>query len=188
MSFWSTLGKRVTAEGNRVWHRLGWIFTGRRLTLLGGVLLMALLLGRTLGFGSWLSVGMSRPNPLAESEIQVGSTRLRVEVARTPAEIEQGLSDRTEIGSDGMLFLFPQPRRATFWMLRMQFPLDMIWFSQGKIAQINADVPPPVETDGIPTVVPTEQKMDSILEVPAGTAARYGWKIGDELQVLDSEF
>lgn len=185
-SFFREIHQRVDSRASRLWHWIGWAFSGERLVVLGGLLLMAVIFGRSLGLMRWIAP-RAPDSGKSFQQITVGATRLEVEVARTPAEIEQGLSDRTEIGSDGMLFLFDSPRMTTFWMLRMQFALDMIWMREGKIVKISNDIAPPSQTEGIPEVVSSEQEVDAVLEVPAGTAAKNGWRVGDSWQVISSQ-
>ena len=48
------------------------------------------------------------PVPVFNS-IKIGKNELNVEIALTPEEIQQGLSGRNEIGSDGMLFVISPP-------------------------------------------------------------------------------
>jgi uncharacterized membrane protein (UPF0127 family) len=144
-------------------------------------MILMLGLGRVFGGGA---VGPGSAPTAPRHQIQVGEQKLEVEVASTPAAIEQGLSDRSEIGADGMLFVFAKPVAPTFWMLRMQFPLDIIWLGSDRIVQINADVPPPSETDGIPTVVQPPGPVYAVLEVPAGTAQQAGWAVGTSWRQL----
>lgn len=141
---------------------------------------MIFVLGRILTDWQAGTLGSLQRN---QTRIRVGEQNLTVEVADTPAQIEQGLSDRSEIGSDGMLFVLPRRSQNSFWMLRMQFALDILWLDGGRIVQIDADVPPPSETDGVPQVVPVVQPVEAVLEVPSGTAARYGWTVGTPWQV-----
>lgn len=156
----------------------------------GSILLTLMLLGRVLWrlpFGASMTAGNNK-NTLGSTEnktrarsnqrIVIGDQVLSVEVVQTPADIEQGLSDRTEIGADGMLFVLPQRSTPSFWMLRMQFALDMIWIDNGQIVQIDRNVPPPSETSGIPTIVTPRQPVTHVLEVPAGTAEDFGWSVG----------
>src|SRR5437867_3760753 len=53
---------------------------------------------------------------------------VKVELARTDAEVQNGLMyrDRLDPGR-GMLFFFAHPRRLTFWMHNTLIPLDMIF-------------------------------------------------------------
>lgn len=60
-------------------------------------------------------------------EIMVGDKKLKVEVVDTAKKITTGLSYRSEIGSDGMLFVMPSRGVPSFWMKGMRFPLDLVW-------------------------------------------------------------
>lgn len=122
----------------------------------------------------------------SQVEIQVGEHRLQVEVVNTTESIRQGLSGRSEIGSDGMLFLMPERAVARFWMKEMQFPLDMIWIDGDTIVGITSDVPIPtagMTLTALP-VYPSPSRVTSVLEVPAGVAAERGWGVGDRIQAI----
>jgi uncharacterized membrane protein (UPF0127 family) len=132
------------------------------------------------------------PNPVTYATVEqtpdhgftnltVVTTTLRVEVVNTSASITQGLSGRSSIGSDGMLFVFTQSMMPRFWMKEMQFPLDLIWINNGKIVDIteNVSAPEPGQAlNDLPTFGPKEP-ANWVLEVPAGTAKSSNWKVGD---------
>lgn len=106
---------------------------------------------------------------------------LTVEIVNTSESTTQGLSGRAEIGADGMLFIFPHAQARSFWMKEMLFPIDIVWFYQGKIVGITAEVPiPDVEAplETLPTY-PSPGKVDAVLELPAGDAAKRGLVPGD---------
>ncbi len=115
--------------------------------------------------------------------IQVGSTQLTVEVVNTSASITQGLSGRSEIGSDGMLFVFDTSQHAVFWMKEMLFDLDLVWIHQGRVVSISAGVPRPVS--GTPEhdlpLYRSEGLVDQVLELPAGKADETGVRPGDSV-------
>jgi len=119
-------------------------------------------------------------------ELQVGEQAIVVEVVNTTDSVRQGLSGRSEIGSDGMLFLMPERAVARFWMKEMLFPLDMIWIDGDSVVGITSDVPIPtagMTTTSLP-VYPSPSRVTSVLEVPAGTAAERGWVTGDRIQAI----
>ena len=62
--------------------------------------------------------------------IEVGDRTLTVAVAETADQRSQGLRGVEELpeGLDGMLFVFEQPRTATFGMRDTLIPLDIWWF------------------------------------------------------------
>jgi uncharacterized protein len=97
--------------------------------------------------------------------------RFSVEVARTAAEQAQGLMNRTSLPADGgMIFPFPKPKFASFWMKNTFIPLDMIFIrADGSIDRIAENTIPeslePVVSGG---------EVSAVLELAGGTAARLG--------------
>ncbi len=119
--------------------------------------------------------------------LKIGTTQLIVEVVNTAASVTQGLSDRAELGADGMLFVFQQSMMPRFWMKEMQFPLDLIWINKKKIVDITHNAPAPDPTtplSELPTYAPSAP-VDWVLEVPASTAAQLRWEVG--MPVLELE-
>lgn len=83
---------------------------------------------------------------------------------------------RTQMGPDeGMLFVFPQVRRASFWMRNTLIPLDMLFVrANGRIANIIENVAPETDTSRRST-----GKVKAVFEIPGGRAAELGIKSGD---------
>ncbi len=110
---------------------------------------------------------------------EFGSARFDVAVADDNAERAQGLMfveqmDRME----GMLFVFPRPQRASFWMRNTLIPLDMIFVGEdGVIDHIHPMAQPLDET---PIFGGNEIKF--VLEVNGGMAEMLGMRVGDELR------
>lgn len=100
----------------------------------------------------------------------------KIELALTPEEQAKGLMFRTELADDaGMLFVFPQPRRASFWMRNTLISLDMIFVrANGRIANILEMVP--TENDAPRRSI---GKVRAVLELAGGRAAALGIKAGD---------
>jgi uncharacterized membrane protein (UPF0127 family) len=112
--------------------------------------------------------------------LPLGEKSYSVVLAQTPAQITLGLSYRTTIGADGMLFLLPTRETPTFWMLEMRFPLDIIWIDEGSVVSLSENVPAPesgAPQASIVRVGPT-QPVTAVLEVPAGFIERESVKIG----------
>ena len=108
----------------------------------------------------------------------------RLEVVNTDTSRQQGLSDRNEIGSDGMLFVMPILGTYPFWMPRMHFDLDIIWLAEDQIVDITPNVPaqPGVPLSQLPFYT-NDRLCNLILELPAGRAALLGLQVGDKLVV-----
>lgn len=66
---------------------------------------------------------------LTETEVSVGSTRLRVVVADDDSERTRGLRERSDLGDyDGMLFVFDGPTTTAFTMSTVPVALDIGFF------------------------------------------------------------
>jgi len=108
-----------------------------------------------------------------------GSHAVQVELARTPAEQEQGLMFREALAEDaGMLFVFPGSERHTFWMKNTLIPLDMIFVDEGgRVVGL-------VERAEPRTLTAREVEAPSryVLEVNGGWAARHGVRPGDRIR------
>lgn len=120
--------------------------------------------------------------PQAEVEIATasGSHRFRVWIAADDRSRTRGLMFVRELPADrGMLFLFPTPQPATFWMKNTYVPLDLVFIDPtGRVLNIGRDARPlsvaPIQSEG-PVI--------AVLEVQAGTAARIDLASGDRVQL-----
>ncbi|GAB4242831.1 MAG: hypothetical protein OHK005_06810 [Candidatus Methylacidiphilales bacterium] len=95
-------------------------------------------------------------------ELTIESAKLQAEVAVTPAEQARGLMFRDTLPTNaGMLFVFPEPRRASFWMRNTSLPLSIAYLGRdGTILEIY-DLEPFNETP----VVSQSQEVWFALEV-----------------------
>lgn len=101
----------------------------------------------------------------------------RAEVARTPDQQSRGLMYRKTMARDaGMIFLFPEPRMASFWMANTHLPLDIIFISpEGRVVNVGEGVPLSTAT------VESTGPASTVLELNRGEAARIGLKPGDKV-------
>lgn len=120
-------------------------------------------------------------SPIAPKEIIIGQTKFEVEVADTPSSQAKGLSGhRPLLENTGMLFIFSQLTMPGFWMKDMNFPLDIVWISGGKVVDILENLAP----DDSPNrkVYYPKQMIDGVLEVAAGSVLKNNIKIGDDVK------
>jgi len=108
-----------------------------------------------------------------------GTYVFSVEVARTDEDRERGLMFRGSLGQDrGMLFDFAAEQVVMMWMKNTYLALDMIFISSGgKVVAVAKNAAPLSEkiiSSGVPAA--------GVLEVNAGTAARIGLRVGDNVR------
>jgi hypothetical protein len=123
--------------------------------------------------------------PLANEELSIDSATFTVEIASTALEQTRGLSFRPSLGAnDGMLFIFTTGSVQSFWMKDMNFPLDMIWISGNTVVGFaqNAPAEPGVLAPILSTVY-SPANTDKVLEVNAGTVAKYNIRVGDAVTI-----
>lgn len=107
--------------------------------------------------------------------------KFNVEVAKTNATREYGLMNRTSLDVDaGMLFIYSDSDIRSFWMKNTLIPLDILWINDDRIVEMATLQP---ETpQNTPTYTP-KNKANYVLELNAGTAKKYNFKIGDEVKI-----
>lgn len=133
-----------------------------------------------------LCLGLSLPAVAAEcrpNQVDLrgnwGQTSFKVEIADDEAERAQGLMFRESLARGaGMLFVYPKPQRAAFWMKNTLIPLDIIFLDQtGQVIRIQANAVP-----GDLTPLPGGDNVFAVLEINGGLAARYGISVGTEMR------
>ena len=120
--------------------------------------------------------------------IKVDDVPLQVQVADTEPRRIRGLMFQDTLPYDqGMIFVFDQPGLYSFWMVNMQFSLDMIWFDQlGNVVHIEKNVPPcktAIETMTCQSIVPEGDSM-YILEVTSGFIDKYNITKDSKLTII----
>ena len=111
--------------------------------------------------------------------LQISGTPLTAEVADTPQASENGLMFRTSLPEDrGMLFVFDEPRKATFWMKNTKIPLSIAFVDPGgSILEIKSMFP------FDETVVPSaSDQVAYALEVNQGWFDRHHISTGSQIE------
>jgi uncharacterized membrane protein (UPF0127 family) len=124
--------------------------------------------------------------PLPAEQLSVDNVTFNVEIASTTLEETRGLSFRPSLGpTDGMLFIFGSGTIQTFWMKDMNFPLDMIWISGNTVVGFAQNAPAPAAGTQIwqLPIYSSPSDTDKVLEVNAGTVAKYNIRVGDTVVI-----
>lgn len=101
-----------------------------------------------------------------------------IELADTDATRGKGLMNRPHLPSAaGMLFAYPAPQRAQFWMANTLIPLDMIFAGpDGVILGVNENAVPLDRS-----VIDGGDGVQFVLEINGGLARRMGIAAGGAL-------
>jgi uncharacterized membrane protein (UPF0127 family) len=133
-----------------------------------------------------VSTQMESPAAISLTPIVVKDTTIQVRIAKTEAEHRQGLSGTQSLQPDeGMLFVFESKQRPPFWMKDMLIALDFIWIRDGKVSQLNRNVPAPTAgtpDSKLPLIVPNDP-VDYVLEVNAGFIDSHQIVVGDSVTI-----
>lgn len=146
----------------------------RKIQLIFGAILLALLglwlcrslivpASSTTSPGGW-SPTKAQPK-LPTVKLWLGSQELVAEIARAPQELATGMMFRTNMASnEAMLFLFPVPGQASFYMKNTIIPLSCAYIdSEGTILELH-DMKPKDET----TILSATSNIFFVLEVNRG--------------------
>jgi uncharacterized membrane protein (UPF0127 family) len=118
---------------------------------------------------------------LPQKSIKVGDKPLFVEVASTPQQIELGLMGRKELSEgNGMIFIFPDPRRVGFWMKNTSIPLSVAYIDNNLSIREIYDMQP-YSTE---LIVSENSDIKYVLEVPQGWFTRNNLGINHKITFL----
>lgn len=152
-------------------------------------LLFLILLGAGVWWTQSVKPSVSDTAPAAVIEtikpdspyVEINNVKIPVEVVRTQAEVEKGLSGRVSLdAASGMLFIFAQPDYYRFWMPNMNFPIDIIWIKDDRIVEISPNVSNKFDPKN-PKFYTPPQPADRVLEVNAGFAKNKNIKVNDDV-------
>lgn len=107
-----------------------------------------------------------------------GALQIKVEIADTVDERSLGLMYHASLADgEGMLFIFPEETKTSFWMKNTPLSLDLIFIKDQQIVDIIEDATPFSED-----LLTPKSSYTMALEVPGGYAARNGIETGSRLQ------
>jgi len=117
----------------------------------------------------------------AGPSVEIGGERFSVEIADTSEKQALGLMFRDELADDhGMIFVFPNEARRSFWMKNCRISLDIMYFDKN-LKMVSASLnTPPCRVERCPSY-PSEYPAMYVLELNAGMATKLGISVGDQL-------
>lgn len=115
--------------------------------------------------------------------VKINQQLILVEIADTAEEQRKGLSGRQSLCPEcGMLFIFNEKQRPSFWMKDMLFPIDIIWINENIIVGIDANLPVEPAVNGQFKYYQAPGAITSVLEVNAGFTTRHNIRKGDGIK------
>ncbi len=110
--------------------------------------------------------------------------KIDIEIADNDYERQLGLMNRESMEEmQGMLFIFPEERFQSFWMMNTLFSLDILFInSQKEIVTIHKNTKPLSEQS-----YPSSEPAIYVLEVNAGFCERHDVKMGDKVFWIGSK-
>ena len=113
---------------------------------------------------------------LSKAENDSVLATIDIEIAESEYETQTGLMYRKSMEKDrGMLFVFEDETRKSFYMKNTVFPLDIIYIDGGlKVVSIQKNAQPYNDAS-----LPSEGPAKYVLEVNAGLSDQWGLQKGD---------
>jgi uncharacterized membrane protein (UPF0127 family) len=106
-----------------------------------------------------------------------------VELADSLYEHSRGLMFRKQMDLDkGMLFIFKEEKRRSFWMKNTLIPLDIIWINKDKKVVFISRNSQPCKKDACPLITP-DKRAQYVLELNGGISDKIGLKEGDKIKI-----
>ncbi|HET7147792.1 MAG TPA: DUF192 domain-containing protein [Candidatus Nitrosopolaris sp.] len=126
--------------------------------------------------------GISIPsNRYLKADITVKGYKLLVDLALTQDQQTKGLAVKNHMNeSEGMLFVFQQPSRPSFWMKDMKFPIDILWLGANRsVVYIVPNLQPCPSQGNCPGYAPSRDSL-YVLETTAGFSHRHNITVGTQ--------
>lgn len=111
--------------------------------------------------------------------IGIGTEKARIQFALYPAEQQQGLMHRRDLGpNEGMIFIYKTPQVMSFWMRNTPTPLDIGFFNAEGVLQEVYPLHPFDET-----TVRSRKEAKYAIEMPRGWFSSHNVQPGSKLEV-----
>jgi len=122
------------------------------------------------------------PPPATRRPVCIRSVCFDAEIAVTADERARGLMFRAALPPDhGMLFVFPQEGRHTFWMKNTRIELDIVFIGADRRVVSITRRASPCRKEPCEQYAP-QGPAGYALEIAGGLAARYGFAAGDPVE------
>lgn len=116
-----------------------------------------------------------------QNQVCFKKTCFTVELADNALERARGLMFRETLPENqGMLFIFDQEGKHSFWMKNTLIPLDIIWLDQARNVVFIGQNVPPCDAPQCPGINP-QKSAKYVLEINGGLCDKINLRPGDRL-------
>jgi len=142
---------------------------------------LVLIAGLVAGCGA----AIAAPAPRWAVAVLPSGHEFTLEVAADDVSRQRGYMGRERVGPrEGMIFVFDEDGRHSFWMKDCKAALDMVWLDvSGRVVWVAVNRLPCPVTGECPSIAPPAPAR-YVVEFAAGTAAAESLKPGDAVVVL----
>ena len=156
----------------------------KKLAKIIGLFLALAMAVAVIIFGYYFIQALRQQN--LKAEVMIKNQQYQVEMVKTPIKMAEGLSGRNELATNsGMLFVYDDKQKRDFWMNKMNFDLDIIFIDDSRVVDF-VTLKKPESSNKIPKYT-NLKPADFVLEIPAGEAKKLGLKIGDMVEINQSQ-
>lgn len=135
----------------------------------------------SLSIVAWVLLQNHRPEK--QNKVCFRNHCFNIELAVTSEERSTGLMFREKLDSKrGMLFVFNEEGKHSFWMKNTLIPLDIVWINKNKEIIFISENTSPCKGSSCPTIKPTE-KAKYVLEINGGISKKIGLVVGDKVKI-----
>ena len=156
----------------------------KKLAKIIGLFLALAMAVAVIIFGYYFIQALRQQN--LKAEVMIKNQQYQVEMVKTPIKMAEGLSGRNELATNsGMLFVYDNEQKRDFWMNKMNFDLDIIFIDDSRVVDF-VTLKKPESSNKIPKYT-NLKPANFVLEIPAGEAKKLGLKIGDMVEINQSQ-
>lgn len=158
--------------------------TGRRFAAFGLFVILVVILLAALSVPNVAETDAKEESPT--QKLTIAGRHFDLELALTPQQRYQGLSDRESIPADGgMLFVFPSPDVHAFVMRRCLVPIDLVFVDKdGRITALHEMTVEPYDTpENRLKRYPSVKPVVAAIELRAGSIAKLGLETGGQIDL-----
>jgi uncharacterized membrane protein (UPF0127 family) len=120
-----------------------------------------------------------------KAHLSIAKKRITVELAKSPEQQARGLMFRKDLAQDtGMLFIYSEEQRMSFWMKNTFIPLSIGFFDKNQIL-VDVQEMEPVKSE-MQSRIPSYQSLKPAkyaLEMPAGWFRKNKIRLGERFQL-----